>query len=754
MLNYGEKAPADSEGVACFDYRHIMLAVDNSAYSNRGIEIGLALAKGFDATITASHAYAAKLHDLRFKQMEGGLPAQYHRERELEKQRETHDTLITNGLEIITDSYLDVVEEKAQEQGLQIQRKSVEGKNYRALIDDIEASDYDLVVMGAFGLGSVRSSIIGSVCERVVRRCSRDVLVVKNPEQAIGDGPIMVAVDGSEQGFAALKTALLLGRTQHIDVEVVSAFDPYFHYIAFNSIAGVLSDEAGKVFKFKEQEQLHEEIIDSGLAKIYKAHLAVSEKIAAEDGVTVQTNLLSGKPYEVILQHIEKSKPSLLVLGKTGVHADPQMDIGSNAENLLRLASCHILLCTRKFSPRAEQIAEETMAWTDEGAARMQTVPAHVRKMARMAIIRYAQDKGHTVISTRIVDEAIGELLPADAMEAMGLLTAAAKKRKQQQAEQAATALLVSQEGAARTFDARTVLWDDAASGLLATIEDNTARTHTRLRAEKLALSEKNTTITRAIVLQIMGDEAQKKEAAADDEPLIWTHEAIARIERVPAGFMRDASRTRVEAYARRQGGNEITLAVCEAGMVEARQAMVEAMQSQSGRFGSNRSGTGLCSGQRAAMQAARETADKPANLVWTAEAKVRLEDVPEGFMRTLTKQRIESFAARKQTRRIDNDLIDAKYAEWGHGSTAQTMTMPWEEGARQRLARIPDFVRGMVAKEVERCARETGQQQVGLETLSRASQRWEQGGSFHSEHHPGQYSDHQEDTAGSDNEY
>lgn len=184
-----------------FDYRHILMAVDNSAHSDRGVEIGLSLAKAFGSEITGSHAYAAKLHDLRFKQMEGGLPEQYRRESELEKQRETHDTLITHGLEIITDSFLDVVEEKAEALGMQLKRKSVEGKNYRALLDDIESSDYDLVVMGALGLGAVRSSTIGSVCERIVRRTTRDVLVVKDPKRNIGDGPIMVAVDGSAQAM-------------------------------------------------------------------------------------------------------------------------------------------------------------------------------------------------------------------------------------------------------------------------------------------------------------------------------------------------------------------------------------------------------------------------------------------------------------------------------------------------------------------------------------------------------------------------
>jgi nucleotide-binding universal stress UspA family protein/histone H3/H4 len=713
-----------------FDYRHIVMAVDNSAHSDRGVEIGLALAQAFGSEITGSHA--AKLHDLRFKQMEGGLPEQYRRESELEKQRETHDTLITHGLEIITDSFLDVVDEKAEAQGMKLKRKSVEGKNYRALLDDIESSDYDLVIMGALGLGAVRSSTIGSVCERIVRRTSRDVLVVKDPKRNIGDGPIMVAVDGSSQGYAGLKTAMLLGKKFNVDVEVVSAFDPYFHYVAFNSIAKVLSDEAGEVFKFKEQEKLHEEIIDSGLAKIYKAHLAVSEKIAAEDEAQISTKLLSGKPYEVILKHIKKRNPSLLVFGKTGVHADEGLDIGNNAENLLRLAPCHLLITTRQFSPKADQVAEETMAWTEEGEARMDTVPKHVRKMARMAIIRYAQDHGHTVISTRIVDEAIGDLLPAEAMEAMGLLTQAASKRKQKKAEQAAEAAAAKEDGAEQTFDERTVFWGQEAIEVLETVADETTRGHIKLRAEKLALTEKRKTITADFVRRVMGDDESEEVKPETDSQLTWSEEAIKRIERVPEGFMRDTSKTRVEAYAKQQGKTEITLEVCEAGLAEARKAMMGAMQSSGGMPD--------MVAMMGKSKPPEQKSDQAVKAEWTEEAEQRIESVPEGFMRQLTRQRIESFAGRKSVNRIDNALIDAKYAEWGEGSSGQEMTMVWQDEALSRIQRIPDFVRPMVIREVERCADDMGAASVGIEALNKASSAWEQGGAFHSENHPDQY--------------
>ena len=69
-----EKTGKQQPSAEAYGYRHILMAVDNSAHSDRGVEIGLSLAQAFGSEITGSHAYAAKLHDLRFKQMEGGLP--------------------------------------------------------------------------------------------------------------------------------------------------------------------------------------------------------------------------------------------------------------------------------------------------------------------------------------------------------------------------------------------------------------------------------------------------------------------------------------------------------------------------------------------------------------------------------------------------------------------------------------------------------------------------------------------------------
>src|ERR687897_1983932 len=163
-------------------YKRIFVPVDNSEHSNRCVDIGVSWAKAFGATLVGGHVYAAKMHDYRFKQMEYTLPEEYQDERELERQRKIHDSLIAMGLQLISDSYLDVMEKKSAAAGLAFERKMIDGKHYKVLIEDTRASDYDLVVMGALGMGAVKDSQLGSVTERYVRHIDRDTLVVRSAD--------------------------------------------------------------------------------------------------------------------------------------------------------------------------------------------------------------------------------------------------------------------------------------------------------------------------------------------------------------------------------------------------------------------------------------------------------------------------------------------------------------------------------------------------------------------------------------------
>src|SRR4029077_11554450 len=134
-------------------YKTIYVPVDNSDHSNTAVDVGVHFATAFGSKIVCSDASGVNTHYICFKQIVAGLPEEYHDEKELDRQRQIPDSLITRGLQIITDSYLDYVDKKCNEANLPIERRSLEGRNWKVLADDINTNSYDLVIMGALGVG-------------------------------------------------------------------------------------------------------------------------------------------------------------------------------------------------------------------------------------------------------------------------------------------------------------------------------------------------------------------------------------------------------------------------------------------------------------------------------------------------------------------------------------------------------------------------------------------------------------------------
>jgi nucleotide-binding universal stress UspA family protein len=621
-------------------FRKIYVPVDNSDYSNRAIDLAVELGRAFGSALVGCHVYAARLHDYRFKQMEYTLPDEYKDETELERQRKIHDSLIAMGLQLISDSYLEVMAQKAAAAGLAFEPRMMDGKHYKALIDDVQAGDADLVVMGALGLGAVKDSQLGSVTERFLRRVPRDTLVVRSlaPSEAAA-GPIVVGLDGSPQSFYGLRLGIDLARACHRPLHAVAVYDPYLHYAMFNGIVGVLNEKASTIFRFKEQEQLHEEIIDTGLAKIYQSHLEIGRKLAAEEGVDLAITLLDGKCFEKVLQFCRKTEPWLLIVGRIGVHSDErESDLGSNTENLVRLAPTNVLVTAGRFYPPLDVKAEEIIAWTDEARGRMARVPAEVAGVARTALLRYAIEQGHTVITSKVIDEAMAIFMPSRMAERMQILAedlAVAKLRAETApvsaicsvcgyaakgpnpvvtcpvcgsgperftlVDRAAVEAIATAEGGIAEEEVMpgvSVRWANDAREGLREVGDAYLRRRAKARIEKYARARKIPVITRELAFPLIEETVGRDKLGAGWETLIattrfeaatlaevtvpaggeftWTEDAVARLNRVPAGFMRDMTREEVEKVARAKELGVIDLALCEEGIGHARHTMNE----------------------------------------------------------------------------------------------------------------------------------------------------------------------------------
>jgi nucleotide-binding universal stress UspA family protein len=635
-------------------YRSIYVPVDNSDHSNRAVACALGLGKAYSAKLVGCHVYAAKLHDYRFRQMEYTLPEEYIDEVELERQRKIHDSLITMGLKLISDSYLDGMSRLCGESGLDFEPRMMDGKHHTEILKDLAGSKPDLVVIGALGIGRARDSVIGSVCERVARQSDRDVWVVKHvPEPGEADrDTILVGIDGSPQSFGALMTAIELARTFGKQVEAIAVYDPYLHYSVFNGIVNVLTEQAAKVFRFEEQNQLHEEIIDTGLAQIYQSHLEIGERMGSEAGVAIRKTLLDGKPFQKILDHARKTNPWLIVLGRIGVHSPKdEAGLGSNAENVLRAAPCDVLLSTRLEVPRLDVRAEETVRWTPEAEERMKHVPEQVKGIARTGVLRLALEKGHSVITSAVIDDAMDRFMPKSASTATKALAEAVALERAKAGPVSmcrACGVAATQSNAVRctvcgaedfevisremieriaevegglqeetTYDGRKLRWSEDARKGLWTMKNAYQRRRVKARVEKRARMMKLDAITLDFARQVIEEEtgapldiavrspdarrASPAEASAeagsaapvpqpdearlvarDDKknPLIsafdWTDDAVQRVFRVPAGFMRSQTQERIEALALERGASAIDLELVEAGIEIGKRMMAE----------------------------------------------------------------------------------------------------------------------------------------------------------------------------------
>ncbi len=569
-------------------YSEVLVPVDNSQCSDWAVARAIEVCSKFKGRMTGNHVYAARLHDVRFRQLETGLPAQFQTADEIKRQRKVHDKLIEKGLQLISDSFLDQVERRCAAANIPLRRQLLEGINYEEIVNEVNRGagqlpgligfdaniaanydggdqirsdvrldadgrivgededqadrlagasgrQYDLVLMGAHGIGRQPYSQIGGVVARAARRIERDMLIVRNDKPLLR-GKFMVCVDGSAYSYRTMRVALELARDFNATLCVCSAFDVEYHHTVFSNIKDVLSEKASKVFKFEEQEELHNNIIDKGLLKLSQANIKRAEAIAKEfPDVPLETQILIGKPFQVILQWVEEIQPSLLIMGRHGAHRIDGTEMGSQVENLLRLAPCNLLV-TGTVGVRPEDIpwleedGEEGIPWAPDAEVRIQRVPPFAQGIARRAVEEYTMEHGADLVTNKWLDEAIQKLLPTHMQLLMGL----------GDAEELARAEIKAEEQLAKTL----VLGSEADSEIAGAVVD--------------------------VKCPMTGHATTRERTVAD--PTVWTVEAFERLRTVPL-IARPLARNTVEKFARGHELWRITTSV----MDENKQAMIEA---------------------------------------------------------------------------------------------------------------------------------------------------------------------------------
>lgn len=327
--------------------------------------------------------------------------------------------------------------------------------------------------------------------------------------------------------------------------------------------------------------------------------------------------------------------------------------------------------------------------WTPEAARRVENAPAFVRPGIKKLMVLRARERGYTVITSELLTEIRNESMRRAAERIKGMGFEELRMEAFEQAKQ--------KMGARR------------------------AEVIEQIQAFLAQRTGKNMQIIDKFKQYLQGSPEEE-----EGEALRWTPEALARLERIPS-FVRGMAQKAIEEQARKRGMKEVTAEL----MAEVGSQMMPAAARQA--LGLSREAQEAQEVQLPSPQTELPTPE--ASRVWTPEALERLDQVPEGLLREIVRERIELYAQKKGADRVTVELMEAKYGEWRERGAHWERELAWSPEAEERVDRAPKFVRGIIIRELEQYAREQGRPEVTLELIEEArATRWQARQMYHAQ--------------------
>lgn len=206
-----------------------------------------------------------------------------------------------------------VEQARAQAPGIEVTGAVVDGAAPAVLIG--EARTAELVVLGNRGLGGFSGLLLGSTATQVTPHAACPVLVVRG--EPVLRGPVVVGVDGSLHGDAALGFAFTEAAWRRTAVRAVHAYGP---------VGGSTRDEPGRA----EHRLLAESVI-----RCSDHH----------PSVPVEQFAVPGQPVPILLDAARDAQ--LVVVGARGRGGFSGLLLGSVSQSLLHHAPCPVAVLRR-----------------------------------------------------------------------------------------------------------------------------------------------------------------------------------------------------------------------------------------------------------------------------------------------------------------------------------------------------------------------------------------------------------------------
>jgi nucleotide-binding universal stress UspA family protein len=150
-------------------YKRILVGVDGSATSLRGLAEAVRLAKATGASVRVVHVVSEPVADVAL------APSVYY-EPLIESLREAGGKILEHAASVLR---------QAQVPFESMLVEAIGGRVAEALVRDATESSADLIVMGTHGRHGIKRIVMGSDAELVLRSAPMPVLMVRDPPEGV-----------------------------------------------------------------------------------------------------------------------------------------------------------------------------------------------------------------------------------------------------------------------------------------------------------------------------------------------------------------------------------------------------------------------------------------------------------------------------------------------------------------------------------------------------------------------------------------
>ncbi len=286
-------------------YDTVLVPTDGSNCARTGARHGVHIARAFDATVHAVHAFktGAGLRSLgRSTLGRGG-----------DRQRAAGERILS-GVETLGDEF-----------GVDVTTELLEGPPAETITDTVVDGGIDFVAMGTSGRSNLERHLLGSVTERVVRTSPIPVLTVRS-----ADGPsipadreytdVLLPTRGGEGSELAVEHA----------VSIAARFDATLHAMY---VVDVRSQAA------RDDTYDLEVLVDELKTEVTDA---VMDRADAA-GVDARAVIQQGTPHSAIQRYADRNDIDLMIMGTHGRGPVEQLLLGSITERTIRTADVPVI---------------------------------------------------------------------------------------------------------------------------------------------------------------------------------------------------------------------------------------------------------------------------------------------------------------------------------------------------------------------------------------------------------------------------